>query len=278
VIHFQAIALPGLAYRRSYFAEAILRQTSTFVRLLCQLAPDRYARLQDKSPMSVYWELLNCCGTLFPTFEPDFDDYFDEGSEPETEYDIAAEAEQFGIPLDLQGVNDDDLVTGSSPTLCFIAYLSDIGPRTSVKELGEGTGESFRHIETLEPFFDRELESFNCAQPPRGREWAGDWRNITDLVNYVQHNTDLMLIDNSDQLMWESGEGYGPWNMEHIRYYTECWKAAEPVFDRITALRKWIDARPENRLPLLAAAITGDKFIRRQLSQPKKSKRLIEVL
>lgn len=283
--HFAAIALPGPAYRRSFFADAFLRQTSTFVRLLCQLAPDRYRSLRDKSPLSVYDELLDYCGTLFPVFEPNLDYVFELDEGAHANMAEAEAAEEFGVPVKLQGINDDDVLYGSSPTFCFIALLSSRSSKRGAVENLSAIGKSFMGIRALRPFFDREIhrsksgEKALGALPPHGRAWAGRWQSITELVNYVWHQTGYVLLDATNQEMAEYDETYGPWDIDHIRYYAKSWKESKPMLDRITAFQRWLDERPAERLPLLAAAITGDKAVRQQLSQPKKkSKRLIEVL
>lgn len=276
--HFAAIALPGPAYRRSFFADAILRQTSTFVRLLCQLAPMRYARLQDKSPISVYWELIAYCNTLFPTFDLALEaEDWGEGAEGE-DYDEASAAEEFGIPIDLCGPDDYELAQGSSPSLGYIAYLVETdandGDRLPLENMSDGMGEAWRHIRALKPFHARPVKSYHA---PHGRQWAGDWQALTELVEYVQHKTGHLFLDNSNQEIAEMGESYAPWDIEHIRWYAQEWKRAQPVMQRIDALQKWIDGYPSERLPLLAAAITGDEEVRRQLSRPKKSKQLVDI-
>lgn len=111
---------------------------------------------------------------------------------------------------------------------------------------------------------------------PKGREWKGRWQNLEWLVKYCQGDTGYQWLDLSPEDMDEGGNP--PWTLEDIRALTDDWEDAKRILRPLKRFIEWIDARPAERLPLVLAALTGDKAVREKLSAPVKAKTLIEVL
>ena len=268
------MTLPETAWRRTWIAAQLQRTCNSFAVLLEQLAPKRWARLAGENTQAIYYELLSVCSERFPLFDP----YFYTDEDP-TDGDPIEERLEFGIPIDLLGIPDEEIEYGTSPTFGFIGYLMEPAEwRTSPREFQRDMGKSWRNIAELQPFYEKYIEHRWC-QAPRGREWRGVWKPITALAEYVMHDTGNWMLDVSNRAAQEDyGEGaYPPWTIEDIRNCEREYQRAKPVLKSILALRDYVDARPGERLPLLAAALTGDHEMRRQLSKPKRVKTLAEV-
>jgi hypothetical protein len=268
------VTLPATALRRSWIAAQLQHYCNPFAVLLAQLAPKRWARIAGENTLALYYELLAVCSDLFPVFEAMF--YADDDP---TDGDPIEERLEMGIPIDLLGLNDDEIEYGTSPTYGFIGYLMEpLEGRRQPREFPHGLGECWKKIAELQPLYDMYIER-KWAHAPRGREWCGAWKPITALAGYVMHDTGNWMLDVSNQ---EASEDYGecsypPWTIEDIRNCEREYKRAKPVLKSILALRAYVDERPGERLPLLAAALTGDRDVRMQLSQPKRAKTLAEV-
>lgn len=271
---FAAVTLPETAWRRSWIVGQLQRYCNPFAVLLAQLAPKQWARVANENTMAVYYELLYVCNELFPVY----DAYFYADEDP-TEGDPLQARLEMGIPLDLLGLNEDEIEYGHSPTFGFLGYLMEpVEGRKQPHAFPRGLGESWRRLAELQPLYGRYIER-KWANAPRGREWCGVWKNITALAGYVMHDTGNWMLDVSNQAASEDyGEGgYPPWTIEDIRNCEREYKHAQPLLKSIMALRDYVDERPGERLPLLAAALTGDREVRRQLSRPKRVKTLAEI-
>ncbi len=268
------MTLPETALRRSWVVQQLQCYCNPFAILLAQLAPKRWEKMVGENTLAIYYALLETCGSLFPIFDPFF--YADEDP---TEGDPIEERLEFGIPIDLLGLNDDEIIYGASPTFGFIGYLMDQPEgREQPHEFPRDVGESWKNITELRPFYGVTIES-KWIHAPRGREWRGVWNPMTALAEYVMHDTGNWMLDVSNQSAAEDylEGGYPPWTIEDVRNCEREYQRAKPILKTIETLRAYVDERPSERLPLLAAALTGDKAARFQLSQPKHAKTLAEV-
>lgn len=123
--HFPAILLPEVAIRRSYFTGELLRLANVFVDLLARLAPGVYRALADKSARGCYGALLDTLGdSLFPVFYPFFDEDWDTPVQEDIgEMGYGSEAEAFGIPVEVFGLDEDDVFYGGLPAIALASYL-----------------------------------------------------------------------------------------------------------------------------------------------------------
>jgi hypothetical protein len=274
-VRFAAVTLPETALRRSWLVAQLQRYCHPFAVLLAQLAPRRWTGLAGENTQAIYYALMEVCGRRFSIWYPEF--YADEDP---TEGDPIEERLQMGIPVDLLGLGDDEIEYGKSPTYGFIGYLMENpegrrNPQTFPLVLGE----PWKHLAELQPFYGKHIES-KWSHAPRGREWRGVWRGITLLAQYVMHDTGNWMLDVSNQEALEdyNDQGNPPWTLEDVLNCEREYKRAKPIIKAIEQLRAYVDERPGERLPLLAAALTGDAVVRRQLSRPKRVKTLAEVL
>lgn len=272
MIAFPSIALPGPAYRRSYFAHELARLVSVFPSLLAQLAPDVYRALKDKSAMGCYGSLLRYIdANLFPIFDTWILDVIED-----LEIDPASEAEGFGIPVHVLGLDDEDLVYNiGSPSITLAYYLcwtSSYSGRPALDTLAalEKFPEVRRQYQEL-------FTVKHFHKPPRGRRWTPPWDALKLLCDYSQNGTGYRWLDYSHIMVEEVG-GYPPWHIDEIRALAREWKRTQPVWERLKAIIEHVDARPTERLPLLGGALCGEKQARLQISQPEHSKTLAEAL
>src|SRR5512139_2812384 len=256
---FAAVTLPEAAWRRSWIVTQLRRYCNPFAVLLAQLAPKRWAGVAGENTLAIYYELLTVCSERFPVY----DAVFYEDEDP-TEGDPIEARLEMGIPIDLLGLNDDEIQYGRSPTFGFIGYLMEIVEiRTQPGKFPMNLGESWRNIAELRPFYDKYIDRRWCSAPGR-REWCGVWKPITALAEYVMHDTGNWMLDVSNQSAQENylDGGYPPWTIEDILNCEREYKRARPVLNSIMALRDYVNARPGERLPFLASALTGDRQVR----------------
>lgn len=276
------IRLPADAYRPTWFASR-LGEGGHFADLLRALAPERWARVRRRGAadkLAFFHELLSYLGTLFPVYEPWLEEIEEWVLADDEEEDLTAEQMDervydnlldHGIPVRVQGFD------------VYSAHYSAGSPATAAAwfmvhepwhdEAGrEWPAALQKHRALLEPA--ARLRPGRKPAPPRGRAWAGAWEGLPDLVEWINGETGFLFLDLSgddvDQNPW--------WYLEEIHGLAEQWRQAGPVLARIERLTSYVDARPRERLPLLAEALVGDPAALRKVTQPApRPKTLAEI-
>lgn len=271
-IAFPPVTLPETAYRRSYFTGELLRLANVFADLLVRLAPRTYRSLSDKSPRSCYGALLDYLGDeLFPVFYPFLDEDWWDNREGEdvAEMGYGYEAEAFGIPVEVFGLDEEDIMYVGSPALALAAYLCY--PYGSINE-HRPVIDDFTALKRFPELRKQYAGLFTVGhfdKAPRGRLWTPPWNALGLLSGYAQNNTGYRWLDYSHTSISEGG-GYPPWALAEVRALAQEWKRIRPAFERLKALIAYIDERPNDRLPLLAGALCGEPQARLQISQPER--------
>lgn len=267
--HFAPIALP-LTVKRSALAYQLRRHTNQFAVMLAQLDPKAYdGVVANGTVLDFYYALLEHCETLFPCWRPCFDEEFSEDDEYTVDEDeLIYQLGALGIPVYPVGMRNDEAYYGNSAAIGAISYFV-VQPATRMKiaELrNRKIGKSWTHITALEPWHDRYIER-KMIYPPKDQVWSGHWSMLEWLVKFVQADTGYQWLDLSSEDMDEGGNS--PWSLADIDFLTNDWADAELIWKPLHAFIKWLDAKPETRLPMAIAALMGDEQVRQRLCEPK---------
>ena len=259
------VLMPATAYRKTYFANALDEYCGAgkFRRLLAALAPQEHARVQ-RSPnrSAIDWLVVlvrhihQHCFPLHGYFIAEVQDGDDE---------LAENYAQAGIPYDALGVNwfDDEI---DSPALALCVEMSPDGESMTFACLDaqrEALRYWMRDTTRVAPF-----EHWGDLRPPRGRAWIEPWDAVAVLYKWAQSQTGNPWLDVSPLIWNEDATLMPPWNLGEIRSLTRAWESAQPQYARALALMKHVDAKPAERLPLLAGAIRGDRATPSRISVP----------
>jgi len=252
---FATIALPKTAVRCSWLLRQADMRCNRFARLLARLDP-AWPVEHARGRMAAYYGLLNYLSTLFPVFEPWFEDPDDAPG-----WDAMYEAGEFGIPVNLYGRDyderdRDDRHAAFAAVEWFVsedrlrenpAYSAELECYPALKKIAHQVRE-----------FDTQHYEPASIAPVRGQVWRPPWNGLPDLVRYCQMDTGLFWLDNSHLDVMESGGSYPPWSIGEIRALAREWERAKPVWQRIEALADYIDIDPRPRVPLLLWILSGD--------------------
>jgi hypothetical protein len=152
-----------------------------------------------------------------------------------------------GIPLIPQGFEHED--QGSLTLAVLIVVMSAAG---------------YYRVEAIKPYAaflaslfgeTSQVQVDHLMKLPRGRVWRAEWLGLPDLLQWINHSTGFDWLDMTyDDMDFGS---YPQWNAGEIKALIALWKEAEPVFNRITSFREWVDANPAERLPVMCRAIAN---------------------
>jgi len=282
MVRFAPVPLPEtMTLRRSSLASLLRVKVNYFARLLAEVAPHLYTRTAQAAPLTIngtqfhtwnyYVALVNWCSDKFPVWIPDYlqEEFEDDQIMMEALADV-------GIPVEPVGVRDDELYHGWSATLGIVAYLlqQPVQRESIGKMMTNHVGEAWTKLERVQPYLDRQIDD-RFAQPPRGRQWTGRWQNLPWLIQFVQHDTGYQFLDVTEDEMDEGGNP--PWSKDDIEFLSRDWATTQRVWKPLREFIQWLDSNPNGYMPTLIAALTGDDAVRRQISQPKRTKTLAEV-
>lgn len=272
-----AAALP---LRRTWLAETLRASgyTSVFARLLRELAPERLARCQDVE--AIYRELLAHIGALFPVYTPDYDwweemwgEAVDEDGD-ETTYDFEYHAFDFGIPVNVRGLDDQDVLASEHcpPALALGYALS----RSHLLPAGDSLlPPALRPFSRLEIGLLLGSRDAATPEPPHGRRWARAWAGLPDFWDYVNAHTGCAFLDYSDGDLAE-GIVNPPWDLDEIHNLADDWRRGAPIWQHVKVLVDYV-GKSQARLLDLGRLLTGDEAARRRLSAPQRTKTLAQV-
>ncbi len=273
---FPVPTLGANAYRPSYFARRLREQSGPqfFVTLLRQVAPSRFRALESRTPLRCYIALLEELSHRFPINE-----YYAVMAQEIGEHGDEDNPYMEGIPFDVFGIDPyDDEITSPAVALCALFGMYARDPDELVHGAPRGIADcldplDFAWADALAPLLGRSLRHllhppYELRTPPRGRVWRAPWQRLYALYACANCMTDNPFLDftHSEQ---EESEAFPPWNLDEIRALERLWKEAVRVTPSADALSHYIDARPRERLPLLAGALRRDRDILLQLTQPK---------
>jgi hypothetical protein len=251
------LLMPASGYRKTYFA-SVLSKTSgvlVFGALLQHLAPRTYARLREFTP---YACLLALCAHINAHCFPlaDF-------ALAEMEANDGRDADEWsytGMPVLVFGCDwYDERYTTAEPTataLCLtLSGLSDT---------------RFPILEEYDDTAWRNVNPTTIRQPilPRDRAWTYPWAGAWDLYTWANGETGLPVLDYTDTMLAEGG--LPQWSMDEIAGLSQQWKIAKPMLERIAKLWRFVDARPAERLPLLAGALTNDRAVIERITEKRR--------
>lgn len=271
------------AYRPTWFAKQLQEYDGPlrFGILLRQLEPDRYAALaratapNPPKPLDCYIQVLEHLDGLFPVHPYAF-------SLVEEAEDLGVEGENFdfnpffnSIPVDSvrQEPYEEEL---ESPALAlcwmFLEFANDyldqaqyVNPQPCLKAW-----------EALIPDWLTGVTRKNLGKPPRGREWRKPWQDLGALFSFACGITDCPFIDYTQTDLEEIV--LPDWNLEQIRALEAEWKRGKTIMDRALSLANFIDSKPQERIPLLAGVLHGDKAAWSQITIPTKQTTLSYIL
>lgn len=63
-------------------------------------------------------------------------------------------------------------------------------------------------------------------------------------------------------------DGMPPWNIDEIQSLIDDWAQCSPILDRKDAFNKWVDEKPDERIPQMARALLGDKETLEAVTEP----------
>ncbi len=275
MIAARPIAVPR-ALRPSWLSERLseLAGMAMFGTLLVQLAPRTYAGMRDKTPLGCFVALCNHLDTLFPVNSYGVE-VAAEGvlMGDSTLQDIFA----WGIPVDVHGFDDgrDYGDPPSSPADCVCLCFG------SPSNFQQDSTTDYAVYSTLDDYREGlpapRVVDPRKLKPPRGRKWLPPWDGLLDLFAYVHHATGYDMLDLTGDDLAEMAAEMPPWNLDEIKSLAKSWAECKAILDRAEKLRQYIDAQPEERLPLLAGALAGDREALREITLAKSPKRLIDV-
>ena len=247
------VLLPKTAYRKTFFARQIADYCGEwkFRRLLFDLAPETAQRVHPQIASAYYIALINHIHSrMFPIHPAVFGGMRDE--------EYLREITYAGIPFELYGLDFYyDEIASPTLNLCYAInpnyedeeLPSPLDPYKAALERWLGPGKPLPVPYTSERWL------------PRGRTWREPWNVVAYAFAYVGCETGNIFLDLSDGYVSEMGDdSWMPeWNLEHLRWLEEEWKSARRILDGIKDLCKYVDAKPRERLPLLAGALCGDR-------------------
>lgn len=227
-----------------------------FVELLREIDPRLAQDLRGAPPFTHYQAVAEHCANAFPCIDYWFDD--------------ADEGIPGFIPVDALGVNLwDDTIDSPALALCIVAGrtpkdpYSEQGGIYSIEDFGCLRNLPHAVAQSMRLGFQRRPVMPRC---PRGRRWQAPWHGLKDLYQFATHETGYGFLDVVH--IEEDGYSYPEWNADEIRALAHQWQNAKPVWERATDLRKYIDARPRERLPLLAGALLHDPAALWKITRP----------
>jgi len=270
-VKFSPIVLPDTAYRKTCVARLLRKKTNFFANLLAQVAPRMYAATDARSDWDYYTALLNWCDQRFPVWTPDY--LQDEIGTGDDAMQLLIE---MGIPVEPVGLTDEDIFDFNSTTLNVVTYL--LYPRANRPDLNRlisrNNNSDWAKQTFFRPFSDFEIDVANF-NPPRGREWVGRYKSLPNLFQYIYHDTGNQWLDLCPYDLDEGGNP--PWSIADIEFLIKEWTAAHKIWRPLTELLTWLDAEPNDRIPIVLGALTGDQAVRREISRPKRTLTLSEV-
>lgn len=233
------IKLP-FAVRLSWLANQLCGEVN-FRLLFREVAPGKYREARPKTQLQAYVRLLDWLSDQMPINVYGAKEYAAQ---------LLAEGESLecgGIPVIPQGFEHED--QGSVTLAVLIVVMSAEGYyraeaiRSYAALLASLFGESSY------------LQVDHLMKLPRGRVWRAEWRGLPDLLQWINHSTGFDLLDMTcDDMDFDS---YPGWNAGEIKNLIALWKEAEPMFNRFTAFREWVDANPAERVPLMCRVIAN---------------------
>jgi len=225
--------------------------------LLRELDP-KQAR-QATSFEVAYTALLNCCEKRFPLAHYAYE-ALDTGDPP-------AALIESGIPIELFGVDDEMALEDTSPAMALgmaerhgvesVSYVPALRAFAKIVQPLVASWEA-ANAGNSDPVVRVHVKAHPAPLLTLdGWTWKKDWQAFPDWYRYCLSDTNLGFLDYS---MYED-VSFPAWNMGEINTLTEEWKAARPVWDRITTFTAFVDMEPKARLPHLVKLIMGDQSV-----------------
>lgn len=262
------------APRRSYFLNKFqdIEFGLRWKEMLVKLAPGKAKKLSPLEPMKCYEALLAHCSKLFPIADTLIDEW-----EDESDYSAAYEAWSYGVPIDVLGVDYDELHYTRSPAIALPLLYSEYGGdridnRVSVMR----NIDSLKDVKSLAKIISRPLaEKWRDAYIRR--TWAKPWDTAGLFLDYCYGNTGYQILDWTHSAISQGG-GFPEWSIEEIRGNATEWAMAEPAYKQICKFQEYVNANAEKRLPILAGILTADPKIIERYSTEKRIKYLKDIL
>lgn len=268
----EVMRLPAPALSRKWFARWLHERVGCkpFGFLLNELFPEVYAALDDHSPLGCYDALTTYVNNeLFPLCEYEvlcaIEGYWDE---PQDYEERVCQLEGSGIPVQCFGTELDregpDCIC--SPAVAAVACVPiavdgwvrgnyDPSQFTCLQGCLDDVAELAEPQEAVDPY----------GLGLEGMEFVEPWNGLADLFRYTHGVTGNMMLDYCDMDRIEAG---GPeWNLGDIQGFAREWRDASEILARAEALRDYVDARPEERAPVLVRALLGDERTLRELTR-----------
>lgn len=258
------VLMPARAYRRTWIADRLddMCGRGLFLAFLRQLTPAQAALVANATTnQQVFALLMHLNNHYFP-----IDDYVAASVQMATdEGDLDWEdVLMMGIPVEVYGF-EYERDADSDDAMVFCALSQDYTIRSEF-------------VGVLEKYNVHEYAGRVGRIPklPRGRQWIEPWGDLGLMYEWINGATQNRWLDWNTEMLEQGGNP--PWEMEEIRALAKDWKRSEPQVKRLTNFRRFLQTKPEVKIPLLAGALVGDKHALQRMTRPARVKTLAEVL
>lgn len=258
----------GDAFRKTWFAQRLAEYAGAgkFRGLLRRVAPEVFRKIADPRPgvcfMALVRHIQKNLFPLHPFLLAEIESVA--AHRGPAGLDDLADRFSIGIPYAALGLNFyEDGVDSTAIAVCIAMNPNEEGWESKLLD---------PYQTELAPWANQEVGedawSMTGIRPPRGRRWLEPWGSLQLLYLWTCSETGSMWLDVYPGIWNEDASTMAAWNVFEIEHLTQSWKAIKPLYQGIDALVRYVDARPRERLPLLAGALAGDKTTLTRLSAP----------
>lgn len=257
--------------RPSYFEEALnqAHYLAQFQTALKEAFPKRYAAMEMRTPRAYYLALFEECAALFPMNEFGYES-------------VKAGWNEFydGIPFGVfRPEPDNHDLDSPALALLFTYWDKNRGEDPFTVTPREGYRVLYRYKSEVSNWLPGSpvVSLRTYMRAPRGRRYRKPWGNLYDFITCFIGATDNSFIDTTDLEQHEM-EMFPRWQKDEIEALADAWRRAKPLLDRAHELRRFVDKKPRERLPLLAGAFRRDPAIMQQITEPSREQVRVRTL